>query len=137
MTNPASGDVWRYDYLWRWQHESGETEGRKRRPVAFVAVLPDAAGKTHLFILPITSKQPGLDRLSIPVPPIERRRARLDDMPLWILIDEYNYDQLEASFYLDPNGRLGAFSRAFHETVLRTFTRAARERRVGRVSRTD
>ena len=27
MTKPVSGDVWRYDYLWHWQHEAGETEG--------------------------------------------------------------------------------------------------------------
>lgn len=55
MTKPASGDVWRYQYLWRGQHEDGETEGRKRRPTAFVAVLPGKSGGTNLFILAITS----------------------------------------------------------------------------------
>ena len=135
MRKPVSGDVWRYPYLWRWQHEAGETEGRKLRPAAFVAVLPDKAGKTNLFILPITSLPPK-DRLAVEVPQIERRRAGLDDIPLWIILDEYNHDLLEGSYYFDPNARIGAFSSAFHQEVLRTFLRAARAKRSRGVPRT-
>lgn len=96
MPLPTSGDVWHCDYLWRWQAEAGETEGRKTRPVSFIAVMPDRDGKkTNLFILPITSSPPPTDRLALEVPQIERRRAGLDDIPLWIIFDEYNDDLLE------------------------------------------
>ena len=135
MSRPVSGDVWRYPYLWRWQHDTGETEGRKQRPSAFIAVLPDGAGRTNLFILAITSMPPK-DRLALEVPQIEKRRAGLDDLPLWIMLDEYNHDLLEGSYYFDPNERIGAFSNAFHQEVLRTFLRAARAKQSHSVPRT-
>ena len=95
VAKPRSGDIWDYPYLWQWQHEGLETEGRKSRPAAFVTVMPGQGGSTNLFILPITSSPPQ-DRIAIEVPQIERRRAGLDDMPLWVVIDEYNHDLLDA-----------------------------------------
>lgn len=135
--SPQSGDVWRYDYLWRWQHEQGETEGRKPRPTAFVAVVPDKAGRTNLFILPITSKPPDTNRLAIEIPQMERRRAGLDDIPLWIMLDEYNHDELDGSYYFNPTGRIGAFGAPYRQKVLAAFVRAARSRLTQRVPRTD
>jgi len=138
MTAPTQGDVWSYDYLWRWEHDAGAEHGRKARPTALVATVVGEDGRTNLFLLPITSKAPGKDRLALEVPQIERRRAGLDsDLRLWVILDEYNHDILETSFYLDPNGRLGAFSPAFNTKALRTFTDAARTRRARRVPRTD
>jgi hypothetical protein len=137
MTRPVAGDLWRYDYLWRWQHDGGETEGRKARPVALVAVIEESPGTTKLFILPITSAPPSPSRLAMEVPQIERRRAGLDDIPLWIMLDEYNHDRLETSFYFDPKARIGAFSSAFHKRALQAFVIAAREKRVKRVPRND
>jgi len=134
VAKPLPGDIWRYDYLWRWQHERGETEGRKGRPSAFVAVVEDHAGKTNLFILPLTSQPPG-ERLAIEVPQIEKRRAGLDDLRIWVMLDEYNHDLLESSFYFDPNARLGAFSGAFHRKVASAFLKAAKEKKIRRVPR--
>ncbi|MER8807639.1 hypothetical protein [Mesorhizobium australicum] len=99
MIKPVTADVWRYPYLWHLRHGDGETEGRKARPGAFVAVLPGKAGGTNLFILAITSTQPGRDRVAVGVPEIERRRAGLDPTPLWVIVDEYNHDILEWSAY--------------------------------------
>lgn len=136
MTKPNEGDLWRYDYLWRHQHEEGETEGRKPRPVALVAVMKDKDNKTNLIILPITSSKPSKDRLSLEVPHIERKRAGLDDMPLWVILDEYNHDILERSYYFDPDAKIGRFSTAFHRKALRIFAQAMRERKTKRVHRT-
>jgi hypothetical protein len=102
VIKPVAADVWRYPYLWHRQHGDGETEGRKTQPVAFVAVLPGKAGGTNLLILAITSTQPGRDRIAISVPEIERRRAGLDPIPLWVIVDEYNHDILESSAYFEP-----------------------------------
>lgn len=78
MPKPIARDVWRYDYLWRWQHERGETAGRKPRPVAVVAVLIQRQTSTNLFLLPITGSRPDPIRLCVEIPEIERRRAELD-----------------------------------------------------------
>lgn len=101
-------------------------------------MVKGADGKTNLFILPITTKQPGKDRMAIEVPEIERRRGGLDaDQPLWIMLDEYNHDILETSFYLDPRARIGSLSPAFHRKALETFTRTAQARRAKRVPRAE
>jgi hypothetical protein len=136
MTTPVQGDVWRYDYLWRWQHEAGETEGRKSRPVSFVAVVSDKYGKTNLFILPITSLHPAPHRIALEIPQIEQRRAGLDDnKPLWIMLDEYNHDIMGQSYYFNPNAKIGSFSAAFHKKVLKTFVSLARDKKLKRVPR--
>lgn len=136
MTRLEQGAIWGYDYLWHRQHEGGETEGRKQRPTALVAVAMGKDGKTNPFILPITSKHPGNDRLALEIPDIERRRGGLDaDRPLWVMLDEYNHDLLETSFYFDPRARIGKMSAAFHRKVLAAFTQAAKQRRVKRVPR--
>lgn len=138
MTTPKQGDVWSYDYLWHREHAAGEEHGRKPRPTALVATVAAQDGTTNLFILPITSKMPAKDRLALDVPEIERKRAGLDSgKRLWIILDEYNHDILETSFYLDPNGRLGAFSTAFNTKALRAFIDAARKRKARQVPRTD
>lgn len=42
------GQVISYPYLWAWQNERGETEGRKRRPTCVVAAVRGTKdGLTH------------------------------------------------------------------------------------------
>jgi hypothetical protein len=74
MTTPKRGDVWSYEYLWRWEHETGAEPGRKPRSTALVTTVVGHDARTNLFILPITSKEPGKDRLALEVPQIERVR---------------------------------------------------------------
>ena len=132
---PVAGDIWRYDYLWRRQHASGETKGRKPRAVSLVAAVKGANGRTHLFLLPITSQPPASIRPAVEIPEIERRRAGLDDLPLWVMLDEYNYDVLELSYYFDGDARIGRFSAAFHAKTLRAFRDIAKARRTAGVPR--
>lgn len=137
MPKPEAGDVWRYDYLWSREHGRGQTEGLKPRPVAMVATLIDHAGRTVLFILPITSAPPLPDRMAIEIPQMERRRAGLDDMPLWVMVDEYNHDILGLSYHFDPAARVGSFSVAFQRKVLGAFVSTVKERKSRRVPRRD
>lgn len=137
VIKPVAADVWRYPYLWHRQHGSGETEGRKTRPIAFVAVLPGKTGGTNLFILAITASQPGGERIAISVPEIERRRAGLDPIPLWIIVDEYNHDILESSAYFEPGAHIGAFSQSFHQKVLSAFMAAIRTSQSKAIPRAD
>src|SRR5438270_9764875 len=106
-----SGAVVNYPYLWRWQRDRGETEGRKDRPVCVVlAVRRDEF--THLALFAISSRAPDGDQIAIEVPEIECKRAGLSEFKrAWITVSEYNYDVAEHSFYLEPNAPLlGRFS---------------------------
>ncbi|MDE2361122.1 MAG: hypothetical protein KGM42_00480 [Hyphomicrobiales bacterium] len=135
MTKPRIGDVWRYHYLWSRQREAGEREGRKSRPVSVVAITVGRTGETNLFLLPITSQPPAPDRDAIEIPEIERRRAGLDDKPLWVMLDEYNHDILERSYHFEPNARVGSFGASYHRMILRQFVLAAKAQRAKRVPR--
>lgn len=70
------GQVISYPYLWAWQHERGETEGRKSRPTCVVIAVRGARdGLTHLALLAITTQPPTSDRVGLEVSAIECRRA--------------------------------------------------------------
>ena len=138
MKPPKMGDVFIYDYLWFWQHDAGETEGRKPRPTALVATVVDTGGKTNLFILAITSTAPPSDRQALEVPQIERRRAGLeDDKKLWIMLDEYNHDILEGSFYFNSANCIGQFSETFYKLAFQAFMNIVRTKRTKQVKRTE
>lgn len=65
------------------------------------------------------------------------RRAGLTDLKrCWIVVDEYNYDIAERSWYIEADGKpLGRFSKAFMMKIAGAFLEA---RSVGRrVSRLD
>lgn len=62
MTPPKKGDVWTYEHLWRCEHGAGAEDGRKPRPTALVAIAISFGqdGRTNLFMLPVTTSEPGL-----------------------------------------------------------------------------
>jgi hypothetical protein len=111
---PPSGSVLNYPYLWRWQAEKGETEGRKDRPVCLILAIAKS-DLTHLVLLAISGTPPRSDQAALMVPALERRRAGLRDWKeAWVTVSEYNYDVAEVSYYLTPNTEtLGRFSASF------------------------
>lgn len=132
------GQVIAYPYLWAWQQERGETEGRKMRPTCVVIAVRSANdGLTHLALLAITTQPPQRGRVALDIPDIERRRAGLGDfMRCWIVVDEYNYDVAERSWYIEPgNHVLGRFSKAFVMKIATAFAKARQSGR--RVDRLD
>ena len=94
------GEIIHYPYLWKWQADRGETEGRKDRPVCVAIAVSALTGKTkHLALLAISSQPPGAGQTAIEVPETERRRAGLTEWRrAWIATSEYNYDILGKSF---------------------------------------
>lgn len=118
---PQAGQIIEYHYLWKWQADRGETEGRKKRPSCVVLVVKDHAGNHVLFIAPITSKEPTKDRRAVVIPETEARRAKLDrDIPLWVMVDELNADMLEMSYTLEDRIPRGQFSQAFTDKLIRS-----------------
>lgn len=138
MKHPQKGDVWRYEYLWHREHEVGKENAFKPHPTALVTKYLDAKGRTNLFWLPITSKEPLQNRVAIEIPEIEKRRAGLaTDIALWVIVDEYNHEFLETSFYFDPKGYQGAFSAAFTNEALDELIKIGKESRLKAVKRHD
>ena len=134
---PAAGQVFDYHYLWNWQADRGETEGRKRRPSCVVVVVTTQAGQHVLFIAPITSKAPEEGRVALEIPETEARRARLDgDVPLWVILDELNADILETSYALEERSSRGSFGAAFTDAILREVQRLRAAGRLKLSSRT-
>lgn len=111
---PSNGSVIRYPYLWRWQEERGETEGRKERPVCMMLAIPRGE-ETHLVLLAISGTPPRSDQTALEIPPLECRRAGIREWKeSWITVSEFNYDIAERSYYYDPNAEvLGTFSKGF------------------------
>lgn len=111
---PSNGSVIRYPYLWRWQNERGETEGRKERPVCMMLAIPRGE-ETHLVLLAISGTPPRSDQTALEIPPLECRRAGIREWKeSWITVSEFNYDIAERSYYFDPNADvLGTFSKGF------------------------
>lgn len=118
----TTGAVLRYPYLWRREADGGETEGRKRRPTVVGFRLARPRGGDVLLLFPITTKEPSPERFCAEIPEIEKRRAGLDgDLRLWIILDEFNEDSVERSFYLEPTPPLGRLGRAFLAPLMRAF----------------
>ncbi|MBX5194006.1 hypothetical protein HJB82_01490 [Rhizobium sp. NZLR10] len=121
------GEVIYYPYLWAWQQQRGETEGRKQRPVCVVVAIRSAGdGNTHLVLLAITTQPPQAERIALEIPDIECRRAGIGDLKQsWIVVDEYNYDIVEHSWYIEPHQEiLGRFSKSFVMKIGATFAKA-------------
>ncbi|TYR33484.1 hypothetical protein FY036_07865 [Mesorhizobium microcysteis] len=132
------GQIIAYPYLWAWQQDRGETEGRKNRPTCVVvAVRGVNDGFTHLALLAITTQPPQGGRMALDIPEIERKRAGLGDLKrCWIVVDEYNYDIPERSWYIEPGSQvLGRCSKAFVMKIAAAFAQARQSGR--RVSRLD
>jgi hypothetical protein len=129
---PAAGQVFDYHYLWKWQADRGETEGRKKRPSCVVIVVTNATGYHVMFIAPITSKVPDAARIALQIPETEARRAKLDThLPLWVILDELNVDVLETSYTLEDRSARGSFSPAFTDAILRGVQRLRAAGRLG------
>jgi len=136
VNNPAAGEVFRYPFLWRREELSGETEGRKKRPVCIAVTVARQDGETVVFILPITTQPPLPSRHVIEVPEIESQRVGLEThVRKWIMLDEVNTDIVERSYVWDDRKPLGAFSAAFTariRTTLLTLAKAGAAKLVDR-----
>ena len=70
-TEPKVGWLFRYSYLWHWQHLEGREEGDKDRPVLVLAIVAEVEdGTPAVRVLPVThSPHPTRKMLSKSRPP--------------------------------------------------------------------
>jgi hypothetical protein len=134
MIEPANGLVIRYSYLWAREHDRGEESGRKDRPACVQIIVAGTKAGTIVALFPVTSQPPRPDRTALEIPETEARRVGLA-LPAWIIVDEWNLDNLAASPHITDSRPLGVFSGAFMRRVREAAAARIRGRRYRSVPR--
>ena len=94
-----TGLVISYRFLWGRERDAGADLGREARPAC--VVVPIATEGNRVVLFPLTTQEPGSDRLAVRVPDTERRRLR-GAAASWSLLEEGNTDVLPGSFHVEP-----------------------------------
>jgi hypothetical protein len=90
-TEVRVGWIFRYAYLWDWQHREGREEGDKDRPCLVLAiVVTTEEGPPAVRVLPITHTPPTNPADAIEIPLEVKNRLRLDAERSWIVLTESN-----------------------------------------------
>lgn len=85
------GYVFRYSYLWHWQHLRGFEEGDKDRPCLVLALVAmEEDGSPIVRVLPVTHTPPENPADAVEIPAAVKARLRLDDERSWIVLAESN-----------------------------------------------
>ncbi|MGU3495852.1 hypothetical protein ACLBXM_17565 [Xanthobacteraceae bacterium A53D] len=134
MTDSRHGDVILYSYLWAREHERGEETGRKGRPTCVMLILAGKDGQPRPLLFPITSQPPRPGVRYVPIPETEARRAKLYT-PAWVIVDEFNTDDLTRSWAVEDPTPLGQFSRKFTSRIAAEAAAAIRAGAVRNVPR--
>jgi hypothetical protein len=113
---PSNGLVIFYDYLWAREYDRHEESGRKARPACVQIIVAKTGGGTVVALFPITSQPPRESRTALEIPETDARRIGLTS-PSWIVIDEWNLDNLEKSPHIADSRPLGSLSPAFMKRV--------------------
>ncbi|GAA0241438.1 hypothetical protein LNAOJCKE_4932 [Methylorubrum aminovorans] len=135
MIEPQHGDIILYSYLWAREYDRGEEAGRKARPTCVMLIVAGKDGRQRPLLFPITSQPPGSSPHFVEVPETEARRAKLYT-PAWIIVDEFNTDDLNASWAIEDATPLGRFSRKFMSRIAAAAAVAIRAGTARRIPRT-
>ncbi len=88
---PEPGLVVNYGYLWHYEHEAGQEEGRKDRPAVIVVFVErESDDATVVTVLPVTHSAPSDPRHAVEIPAAVKRHLGLDDARSWIVVIEGN-----------------------------------------------
>jgi hypothetical protein len=91
IPTPEPGLVISYAYLWRYEREAGQEEGRKDRPSVIVLTVERPANDTTVVVvLPITHSPPSDPASGVEIPAAVKRHLGLDDERSWIVVAEGN-----------------------------------------------
>ncbi|MBD0416801.1 plasmid maintenance toxin (PemK-like) [Oryzicola mucosus] len=140
-TEVKVGYIFRYSYLWNWQHLEGREEGDKDRPCLVLAIVTtEEDGSPFVRVLPVTHTAPENpdDAVEIPLP--VKARLKLDDDRSWIVLTESNHFVWPGPDIRPvgtENGYYGAIPPVLFEMVKRRFVDVARSRNHTSVGRTE
>src|SRR5260370_41224622 len=112
MFKPANGLVISYNYLWAREHDRHEESGRKAHPACVQIIVADGESGTVVALFPITSQPPQAERTALAIPEMDARRIGLTT-PSWIIVDEWNLDDLANSPHIADSRPIGLSRPAF------------------------
>jgi mRNA-degrading endonuclease toxin of MazEF toxin-antitoxin module len=87
---PEAGLVISYSYLWHYEHEQKQEEGRKDRPCVIVLVVETSEQGTEVVVLPVTHLEPTDAAMGIEIPPKVKKHLGLDADRSWVIVAEGN-----------------------------------------------
>src|SRR2546423_9946285 len=116
MVEPSNGLVISYNYLWAREHARHEESGRKARPACVQIIVASGESGTIVALFPITSQPPQAGQTALEIPEMEAHRIGLT-IPSWIIVDEWNLDDLAKSPHIADFRPIGALSPAFMKRV--------------------
>ena len=91
IPTPEPGLVLNYAYLWHYEHQAQQEEGRKDRPsVIVLCVRRERDDATLVTVLPITHRPPAEPPSAVELPLAVKRHLGLDDARSWVMVDEGN-----------------------------------------------
>ncbi len=134
MIEPRNGLVLRYSYLWARQYDRREESGRKDRPACVQIIVSGGEAGTIVAFFPIISQASSDAGSALEIPETEARRIGLA-LPAWIIVDEWNLDNLATSAHIGDARPLGTFSAAFMQRVRKAAAARIRARRYRSISR--
>jgi len=134
MVNPSNGLVISYNYLWAREYDRQEESSRKARPACVQIIIAGGKGGTVAALFPITSQPPQAGRTALEIPEMEARRIGLT-IPSWIIVDEWNLDDLAKSPHIANPRPIGSLSQAFMKRIRAEAAARIRTRRYRSVPR--
>lgn len=116
-TEPQPGDVIRYFYLWRHEHNRGEEDGSKLRPCMVVATFR-YQGRLRVLTVPLTTRDYSPVH-SIELPPRFLKAFGLDDRSrlVWNDVNEFTWVGPDVRAGPDGNRILAAVPATIVERV--------------------
>lgn len=128
-TEVKVGYIFRYSYLWQWQHLEGREEGDKDRPCLVLAIVTtEEDGSPVVRVLPITHTAPRDPADAVEIPQPVKNRLGLDDARSWIILTESNrfvWPGPDIRPTDTESGYYGAIPPALFEKVKRRFIELA------------
>lgn len=117
-SSPADGLVVSYNYLWAREYDRHEESGRKARPACVQIIVADNDRGTVVALFPITSQPPTAERTALATPETDAHRIGLK-IPSWIIVDEWNLDDLARSPHIADARPIGLLSAAYEARLRR------------------
>jgi hypothetical protein len=141
LPKPEPGLVLSYDYLWKWQDETGGDTGDKSRPCVIVLSAENNDGDTIVMVVPVTSQQPRSGRGSVEIPAQVQAHLGLHGKRSWVIIDEVNKFVWPGPDLAQIPGQPGRFHYGFippklYKKIIAGCTDIAKAHRLRSVTRT-
>lgn len=90
LPKPKPGMVISYSYLWRYEYQKRQEEGRKARPCVIILAVEKQKEGILVTVSPITHRKPKDKNIGVIIPTNIKQHLGLDHEDSWIVVNEVN-----------------------------------------------